>query len=105
MQPTEKGYTVEAVFKTDEELKYVNGLLGSTIGFHFFVNTSIKENDGFEKRLFWITDKYLPGNVHTYTWTNPNSWGDVLLMGSSAEIYLTDKNLRESSRALWNKRA
>jgi hypothetical protein len=95
VQRTDKGYTVEAVFKTDEELKYVNGLLGSTIGFHFFVNTSIRANDGFEKRLFWITDKYLPGNVHTYTWTNPNSWGDVLLMGSSAEIYLTDKNYTE----------
>jgi hypothetical protein len=92
---TEKGYIVEAVFKTDEELKYVNGLLGSTIGFHFFVNTSVRENDGFEKRLFWVTDKYLPGNVHTYTWTNPNSWGDVLLMGSSAEIYLTDKTYNE----------
>ena len=95
VQPTDKGYTVEAVFKTDEELKYVSGLLGSTIGFHFFVNTSVRANDGFEKRLFWITDKYLPGNVHTYTWTNPNSWGDVLLMGSSAEIYLTDKNYTE----------
>jgi hypothetical protein len=96
VQSTEKGYIVEAVFKTDEELKYVNGLLGSTIGFHFFVNTSVRANDGFEKRLFWITDKYLPGNVHTYTWTNPNSWGDVLLMGSSAEIYLTDKNYTEA---------
>lgn len=96
VQRTDNGYIVEAVFKTDEELKYVNGLLGSTIGFHFFVNTSIKETDGFEKRLFWITDKYLPGNVHTYTWTNPNSWGDVLLMGSSAEIYLTDKNYTET---------
>jgi hypothetical protein len=95
VQRTDKGYTVEAVFKTDEELKYVNGLLGSTIGFHFFVNTSVRANDGFEKRLFWITDKYLPGNVHTYTWTNPNSWGDVLLMGSSAEIYLTDKSHTE----------
>ncbi|MDH3267481.1 MAG: hypothetical protein OEM46_01380 [Ignavibacteria bacterium] len=95
LQRTDKGYIVEAVFKTDEELKYVNGLLGSTIGFHFFVNTSVRANDGFEKRLFWITDKYLPGNVHTYTWTNPNSWGDVLLMGSSAEIYLTDKNYTE----------
>ena len=91
VQQTEKGYIVEAAFKTDEELKYINGLLGSTIGFHFFVNTSVKERDGFEKRLFWVTDKYLPGNVHTYTWMNPNSWGDVLLMGSSAEIYLTDK--------------
>jgi hypothetical protein len=95
VQRTEEGYIVEAVFKTDEELKYVNGLLGSTIGFHFFVNTSIRELDGFEKRLFWVTDKYLPGNVHTYTWMNPNSWGDVLLMGSSAEIYLTDKNYTE----------
>ena len=95
VQKTENGYIVEAVFKTDEELKYVNGLLGSTIGFHFFVNTSIRENDGFEKRLFWVTDKYLPGNVHTYTWMNPNSWGDVLLMGSSAEIYLTDKYYTE----------
>jgi len=92
VQRTDKGYNVEAVFKTDEELRYVEGLLGRVIGFHFFVNTSVKENDGYEKRLFWITDKYLPGNVHTYTWTNPNSWGDVLLMGSSAEIYLTDKN-------------
>ena len=91
VQQTEKGYIVEVAFKTDEELKYINGLLGSTIGFHFFVNTSVKESDGFEKRLFWVTDKYLPGNVHTYTWMNPNSWGDVLLMGSSAEIYLTDK--------------
>ncbi|MCW8823430.1 MAG: hypothetical protein OQK63_05055 [Ignavibacteriaceae bacterium] len=95
VQRTEKGYIVEAVFKTDEELKYVNGLLGSTIGFHFFVNTSVKANDGFEKRLFWVTDKYLPGNLHTYTWMNPNSWGDVLLMGSSAEIYLTDKTYTE----------
>jgi len=95
VQRTDNGYIVEAVFKTDEELKYINGLLGSTIGFHFFVNTSVRANDGFEKRLFWITDKYLPGNVHTYTWTNPNSWGDVLLMGSSAEIYLTDKNYTE----------
>jgi len=95
VQQTENGYIVEAVFKTDEELKYVNGLLGSTIGFHFFVNTSIREYDGFEKRLFWVTDKYLPGNVHTYTWMNPNSWGDVLLMGSSAEIYLTDKTYTE----------
>ncbi len=95
VQVTDKGYIVEAVFKTDEELKYVNGLLGSTIGFHFFVNTSIRAFDGFEKRLFWVTDKYLPGNVHTYTWMNPNSWGDVLLMGSSAEIYLTDKNYTE----------
>ena len=95
VQQTDKGYIVEAVFKTDEELKYINGLLGSTIGFHFFVNTSIRALDGFEKRLFWVTDKYLPGNVHTYTWTNPNSWGDVLLMGSSAEIYLTDKNYSE----------
>ena len=92
---TEKGYIVEAVFKTDEELKYVNGLLGSTIGFHFFVNTSIKANDGYEKRLFWVTDKYLPGNLHTYTWMNPNSWGDVLFTGSSAEIYLTDKTYNE----------
>jgi hypothetical protein len=91
VQRTDKGYVVEAVFKTDEELRYVEGLLGRVIGFHFFVNTSIKENDGYEKRLFWITDKYLPGNVHTYTWTNPNSWGDVLLTGSSAEIYLTDR--------------
>jgi hypothetical protein len=95
VHPTEKGYVVEAVFKTDEELRYVEGLLGRVIGFHFFVNTSIKDYDGYEKRLFWITDKYLPGNVHTYTWTNPNSWGDVLLMGSSAEIYLTDINYSE----------
>lgn len=95
VQQTKEGYIVEAVFKTDEELKYVNGLLGSTIGFHFFVNTSIKEFDGYEKRLFWVNDKYLPGNVHTYTWTNPNSWGDVLLMGSSAEIFLTDNNYTE----------
>jgi hypothetical protein len=95
VQRTDEGYTVEVVFKTDEELRYVEGLLGRVIGFHFFVNTSIKEYDGFEKRLFWITDKYLPGNVHTYTWTNPNSWGDVILMGSSAEIYLTDKNYTE----------
>lgn len=92
VQQTKEGYIVEAVFKTDEELKYVNGLLGSSIGFHFFVNTSIRENDGFEKRLFWVTDKYLPGRAHTYTWMNPNSWGDVLLTGSSAEIYLTDKH-------------
>ncbi|MFC2119589.1 sugar-binding protein [Bacteroidota bacterium] len=95
VQKTDKGYIVEAVFKTDEELRYVEGLLGRVIGFHFFVNTSIKDYDGYEKRLFWITDKYLPRNVHTYTWTNPNSWGDVLLMGSSAEIYLTDKNYTE----------
>lgn len=95
VQRTKKGYIVEAAFKTDEELQYVEGLLGSTIGFHFFVNTSVKEKDGYEKRLFWITDKYLPGNVHTYTWTNPNSWGDVLLTGSTAEIYLTDKNYKE----------
>ena len=92
VQQTGKGYIVEAVFKTDEELRYVEGLLGRVIGFHFFVNTSIREKDGYEKRLFWITDKYLPGNRHTYTWMNPNSWGDVLLMGSSAEIHLTDKN-------------
>ena len=95
VKQTKTGYIVEAVFKTDEELRYVEGLLGRVIGFHFFVNTSIKERDGYEKRLFWITDKYLPGNVHTYTWTNPNSWGDVLLMGSSAEIYLTDKTYSE----------
>jgi hypothetical protein len=95
VKQTDKGYIVEAVFKTDEELRYVEGLLGRVIGFHFFVNTSVREKDGYEKRLFWITDKYLPGNVHTYTWTNPNSWGDVLLMGSSAEIYLTDKNFTE----------
>ena len=95
VRKTDKGYNVEAVFKTDEELRYVEGLLGSTIGFHFFVNTSVKAKDGYEKRLFWVTDKYLPGNVHTYTWTNPNSWGDVLLTGSSAEIYLTDKNYKE----------
>jgi len=95
VQQTEKGYIVEAVFKTDEELRYVEGLLGRVIGFHFFVNTSVRERDGYEKRLFWITDKYLPGNRHTYTWMNPNSWGDVLLMGSSAEIYLTDKNYTE----------
>jgi hypothetical protein len=95
VQQTENGYIVEAVFKTDEELRYVEGLLGRVIGFHFFVNTSVRESDGYEKRLFWITDKYLPGNRHTYTWMNPNSWGDVLLMGSSAEIYLTDKNYTE----------
>ena len=95
VQRTKNGYTVEAVFKTDEELRYVNGLLGSTIGFHFFVNTSVKARDGYEKRLFWVTDKYLPGNMHTYTWRDPNSWGDVLLTGSSAEIYLTDKNYNE----------
>ncbi len=95
VQRTKTGYIVEAVFKTDEELRYVNGLLGSTIGFHFFVNTSVKERDGYEKRLFWVTDKYLPHNEHTYTWMNPNSWGDVLLTGSSAEIYLTDKNYNE----------
>ena len=95
VQRTREGYIVEAAFKTDEELRYVEGLLGSTIGFHFFVNTSVKAKDGYEKRLFWITDKYLPGNVHTYTWTNPNSWGDVLLTGSSAEIYLTDKDYKE----------
>jgi hypothetical protein len=95
VKQTKTGYIVEAVFKTNEELRYVEGLLGRVIGFHFFVNTSVKERDGYEKRLFWITDKYLPGNVHTYTWTNPNSWGDVLLMGSSAEIHLTDKNYTE----------
>jgi hypothetical protein len=49
VRSTDKGYFVEALFKTDEELKYINGLLGSTIGFYFFVNTSIKANDGFEK--------------------------------------------------------
>jgi hypothetical protein len=90
------GYIVEAVFKTDEELRYVEGLLGRTIGFHFFVNTSVRARDGYEKRLFWITDKYLPGNIHTYTWQNPNSWGDVMFTGSAAEVYLTDENYKET---------
>lgn len=92
---TEKGYIVEAAFKTDDELRYVEGLLGRVIGFHFFVNTSIKSNDGYEERLFWVTDKYLPGNIHTYTWQNPNSWGDVIFTGSAAKIYLTDDNYSE----------
>jgi len=93
---TSDGYIVEAVFKTDEELRYVEGLLGRTIGFHFFINTSVRARDGYEKRLFWITDKYLPGNVHTYTWQNPNSWGDVMFTGSAAEVYLTDENYTET---------
>jgi hypothetical protein len=92
---TSDGYIVEAVFKTDEELRYVEGLLGRTIGFHFFVNTSVRARDGYEKRLFWITDKYLPGNIHTYTWQNPNSWGDVMFTGSAAEVYLADENHTE----------
>jgi len=86
------GYTVEAVFNQNEELRYLRSYLGKTIGFHFFVNTSIRARDGYEERLFWLTDKYLPGNVHTYTWNNPNSWGDVLFMGCRARIKLEDKN-------------
>jgi hypothetical protein len=89
---TDDGYIIEAVFRTDEELRYVDGLLGRVIGFHFFANTSAKAEDGFEKRLFWVTDKYLPGNVHTYTWNNPNSWGDVVFTGSNADIYLSNKD-------------
>ncbi len=92
---TETGYIVEAVFRTDEELRYVEGLLGRIIGFHYFVNSSAKASDGFEKRLFWITDKFLPGNIHTYTWQNPNSWGDVVLTGSSADIFLSDRTFEE----------
>ncbi len=90
VKSTDEGYIVEAVFRTDEEIRYVDGLLGRVIGFHFFVNTSVKARDGFEKRLYWITDKYLPGNVHTYTWNNPNSWGDVIFTGSNADIYLSN---------------
>ena len=95
VKQTETGYIVEAVFRTDEELRYVEGLLGRVIGFHYFINSSAKASDGFEKRLFWITDKFLPGNVRTYTWMNPNSWGDVVFTGSAAEIYLTDEKFKE----------
>ncbi len=87
---TRQGYIVEAAFHQNEELRHYKSILGGTIGFHYFVNTSRKANDGYEQRLFWVTDKYLSRGVHTYTWNNPNSWGDVLLMGSAAKIRLTD---------------
>ena len=38
VKKTKSGYTVEAVFNQNEELRYLRSYLGKTIGFHFFIH-------------------------------------------------------------------
>ena len=87
---TDNGTTINSrVFDGSKDALSVFGQFGAKtnaagVGLGKFFATGAAASslaDGFEKRLFWTTDKYLPGNVHTYKWMNPNSWGDVLLMG------------------------